>query len=519
MSLIEKLEVSPDASNWLFKSYKQLVKINFNAQNYNEALDYLRRLTLVFSQVDGTYAEESLVRMINNYSTSTNQEFVSMFYDIVLKDIVPTAKFPNKDRIWPKIHINKLNAFLDAEDYAGCTPLIQAIGETLDSSSDSTKKLYSLDFIAAKMAYQLQVNCKDIPKLNTLYRKTTKISSAVTHPRTLGRIQECGAVIQFFRGNYSKARLFFYECFNNYDDVGSTLKRKILKYLVLCSMLTGNELNPFASQETRVYSELVEFQNLLLLIRAFDSVNVRDFTRVLEKMELEDDVMLQDPIFNRASVITLGDLRRKLVSQYLFAFKRVPFLYLLSALGLSEAAELELIFHGLAVSGNLINVKIDFVDQIIYSGQCSSMFDINLTPKDFYRNVLVGGSIGIDVDGMGNTRTTGGAPEPCHSGIRQLVFASEKTLTGDWWANPVSDLMQSLYSALPSPNKGKISQMDQIALDQEAEKAGSGDFSYSSSIPQHDAEESETGNDHSMAVNKSDLLRAWAAALEERTRS
>lgn len=493
------------------------MKINANTQNYDDALEYLKQLALVFSQVDGTYAEESLVRMINKYSNSTNSEFVSAFYDIVLEDILPTAKLPNEDRIWPKIYINKLNALLDAGDLAGCTPLMQAIEETLGKSSESTRKTYALDFIAAQMSHQLQIDCEDTLKLNIFYQKTTKISSAVTHPQTLGRIQECGAVIQFYRGNYRKARLLFYECFNNYDDVGSSLKRKILKYLGLCSMLTGNELNPFASQETRAYTELPEFRNLLLLIRAFDNVNVKEFSTVLEKMECEHDPLLQDPIFKKASVITLKDLRCKLVSQYLFAFKRVSFLYLLNALGLPGSTDLEPIFHDLAISGNLDDIKVDFVDQIVHSNQSSSTFDVNLTPKDFYRNVLVEDSIGIDLSGLRNSATTAGALESSESGVRQLVFVADKILSGDWWAQPVDDLIQSLYSAIPRPYKGLVSQMDQIALDQEAEMAGPGEMNRSTSNAPMDIMEGETTNDNFISVRKSDLLQAWCAALRERS--
>lgn len=55
----------------------------------------------------------------------------------------------------------------------------------------------------------------------------------------------------FLVGQWNKASEDFFESFRNYDEAGSQQRIQVLKYLVLANMLTGSEVNPFDSQETK----------------------------------------------------------------------------------------------------------------------------------------------------------------------------------------------------------------------------------------------------------------------------
>jgi COP9 signalosome complex subunit 2 len=52
-------------------------------------------------------------------------------------------------------------------------------------------------------------------------------------------------------GHWNRASEDFFESFRNYDEAGSPQRIQVLKYLVLANMLTGSEVNPFDSQETK----------------------------------------------------------------------------------------------------------------------------------------------------------------------------------------------------------------------------------------------------------------------------
>lgn len=54
-----------------------------------------------------------------------------------------------------------------------------------------------------------------------------------------------------FEGQWNRASEDFFESFRNYDEAGSPQRIQVLKYLVLANMLTGSEVNPFDSQETK----------------------------------------------------------------------------------------------------------------------------------------------------------------------------------------------------------------------------------------------------------------------------
>ena len=60
-----------------------------------------------------------------------------------------------------------------------------------------------------------------------------------------------GIALDLSVGQWNRASEDFFESFRNYDEAGSSQRIQVLKYLVLANMLTGSEVNPFDSQETK----------------------------------------------------------------------------------------------------------------------------------------------------------------------------------------------------------------------------------------------------------------------------
>jgi COP9 signalosome complex subunit 2 len=105
--------------------------------------------------------------------------------------------------------------------------------------------------------------------LQEIYNASNSIRSAIPHPRIMGIIKECGGKmwmgerwyshplpeIRFVEllmiGQWNRASEDFFESFRNYDEAGLPQRIQVLKYLVLANMLTGSEVNPFDSQETK----------------------------------------------------------------------------------------------------------------------------------------------------------------------------------------------------------------------------------------------------------------------------
>lgn len=105
--------------------------------------------------------------------------------------------------------------------------------------------------------------------LQEIYNASNSIRSAIPHPRIMGIIKECGGKMWMGERWYSHSLLDigfveppmidqwnrasedFFESFRNYDEAGLPQRIQVLKYLVLANMLTGSEVNPFDSQETK----------------------------------------------------------------------------------------------------------------------------------------------------------------------------------------------------------------------------------------------------------------------------
>lgn len=87
--------------------------------------------------------------------------------------------------------------------------------------------------------------------LQEIYNATNSVRSAIPHPRIMGVIKECGGKMWMGERQWNRASEDFFESFRNYDEAGSPQRIQVLKYLVLANMLTGSEVNPFDSQETK----------------------------------------------------------------------------------------------------------------------------------------------------------------------------------------------------------------------------------------------------------------------------
>ena len=82
--IIEADSTDEENIEWIFKSYKQLMKINYSKQRYDETLKYFEKLTEIMLKVNKNYSEESMSKILNNYSLANDKQFVSRLYDIIL---------------------------------------------------------------------------------------------------------------------------------------------------------------------------------------------------------------------------------------------------------------------------------------------------------------------------------------------------------------------------------------------------------------------------------------------------
>ncbi|CAK9439491.1 uncharacterized protein LODBEIA_P35910 [Lodderomyces beijingensis] len=376
----EKLE-------WIFRSYKQLIKLNFHEANYDEVIRILRAVLPLLPKLNQVaYIEESLSRMIVRYSNVINVDFVQNLYRVLLDQ----SYFVN-DKLWLKINSNLLNLYLEQRKYSDFAALLAQVHTRVTRMPESIQKLYMLEIIAAEIEYLFQIDKLDLTRMSKLYKLSCQSTTAVTHPKIMGVIKECGGKIQFYRKNYQKAKYEFYQSFNSFDEAGSLMEYKLknLKYLALCSLLSDSELDPFqSSQETHTFVENNgEFDNLKKLIHAYNNFDLRQFEQSLKDSCRSDSFAQTDEIFQHASGEILQNLRLKILVKLIESREEIKFDELCDELNLGVEQVQELLFK-LMHEGRLgQHIKVDNLRQRVCHDENSvESLMVPTTPKCIYYN-------------------------------------------------------------------------------------------------------------------------------------
>jgi COP9 signalosome complex subunit 2 len=159
---------------------------------------------------------------------------------------------------------------------------------------------------------QLHNETRNARKLKEIYNasKSPAVSSAIPHPRILGVIKECGGKMWMGERQWERAYRDFFESFKNYDEAGSAQRIQVLKYLVLANMLTGGQVNPFDSQETKPYKNDPEVAAMTGLVDAYQRREVHTAEKILK----DNKRTIMEDAFMRGYI---GDLLKSLRTQYL----------------------------------------------------------------------------------------------------------------------------------------------------------------------------------------------------------
>lgn len=365
LSQIAKLPVNQDNAIFIYKSTKQMAKIHFLVHNLDLCLEHLVKLLPVVKEIDDpNYLDESLTKILLHYGNVKDDQFRLRLYEFILSFISMTGSRPGNDRIWIKCNLNKFSLLLKQLHLQECTNMIKMLNEKLNSVSEVTRLSYSLEVIASEIELLSLNKSFDIPRLSTLYEKSMTIASPVTHPRIMGIIKECGGKLEFFKGHFEKSRSNFYDSFKNFDECGSLEKDITFKYLILLSLITENEFNPFQSQETQHYSQQAEFQKLLVMIECFNELDLVAYKQCLE--DLGDDEFFRLDIFKKSCQLIQDLIVEKKLLEIFKCYSQIDFSTVEDILMVSTD-QLEQLLLQMGCNGKLTNISVDFSKKLILS--------------------------------------------------------------------------------------------------------------------------------------------------------
>jgi COP9 signalosome complex subunit 2 len=365
---------------WGFKALKQLVKMNFGAHDFTHTLEHYKRLlTYTKSAVTRNYGEKSLNSILDYVSASPDTEFMERFYRITL-DALSDQK---NDRLWMKTNLKLAKLWLDRHEYTRLGKILRQLHEACqntDGTNDLSKGTHLLEVYALEI--QMHTQTRNNKKLKELYQKSLTVKSAIPHPRIMGVIRECGGKMHMNEQDWDKAKTDFSESFRNYDEAGSPQRIQVLKYLVLASMLSETEINPFDSQETKPYANDPQIVAMTNLVEAYQKKDVMAFERILHDNRAS---ILGDAFIKNYIDDVLKSIRTQFLVDIIKPYTRVQLSFLARHLNIAMAEVEELIAQ--LILEERIKGRMDQVKHILELDKAHKHDKRYNVMNDFSRNV------------------------------------------------------------------------------------------------------------------------------------
>ncbi|RDB28770.1 COP9 signalosome complex subunit 2 [Hypsizygus marmoreus] len=342
-----------EQGDWGFKALKQSTKLLFlTLRRPHDALKtYQKLLTYTKSAVTRNYSEKTINGILDYVGGGkggpVEVDILEKFYQAT-KNALEDAK---NERLSVKTNLKLAKLWLDRKEYTRLSKLIRdlhnATGAVNEGDDQSQRGTQLLEIYALEI--QMYNETRNFKKLKEIYNATNNVRSAIPHPRIMGVIKECGGKMWMGERQWNRASEDFFESFRNYDEAGSPQRIQVLKYLVLANMLTGSEVNPFDSQETKPYKTDPQIKAMTDLVDAYQRREVH----VAEKILKDNRSTIMDDSFIRGYI---GELLRSLRTQYLIdlikPYTRLELSFLGKQLNV-EIEEVEELLIGLILEGKV----------------------------------------------------------------------------------------------------------------------------------------------------------------------
>jgi len=308
------IDQEEEKGDWGFKALKQMTKLLFlGLHKPNDALKtYIELLTYTKSAVTRNYSEKSINGILDYVGGGkggvVEVDVLEKFYQATRKALLEAKN----ERLSVKTNLKLAKLWLDRKEYARLSKLIRDLHNATTSNSEiddqSQRGTQLLEIYALEI--QMYNETRNFKKLKEIYNASNAVRSAIPHPRIMGVIKECGGKMWMGERQWNRASEDFFESFRNYDETGSPQRIQVLKYLVLANMLTGSEVNPFDSQETKPYKTDPQIKAMTDLVDAYQRREVH----LAEKILKDNRSTIMDDNFIRSYI---GELLRSLRTQYL----------------------------------------------------------------------------------------------------------------------------------------------------------------------------------------------------------
>eukprot|EP00759_Apiculatamorpha_spiralis_P005332 PhF_6_TR13228/c0_g1_i1/m.20925/K12176/COPS2, CSN2, TRIP15; COP9 signalosome complex subunit 2 len=342
---------------WSFKAYKQLVRCHLKLKSFPEMLKkYDELLQLQWNGRSRNDIEKAINKLVDA-AANTGPDVLTPMYDITLKHIGGDMR--NYEKLWFNIKLKSAQLAFDGSNYERLAKELDGLKQYCRDPENS--KIYDVKKGTQLMSlYALEIQMfsekKDKKKLRELYQEASEVKSAITHPKILGIIKECGGKMFMQQEQWKEAEEAFFSAFKNYDDAGHPSRIKCLKYLVVANMLSGSQINPFDSVEAKPYKNDPEIVAMTELIEAYTRKDIKQFERILKT---HAKTITSDPFIYANLEPLLRNTRVQVLLNLTKPYTKITISFVAKELDIAPD-EVEALCVSLILDGEMVG----FVDQV-----------------------------------------------------------------------------------------------------------------------------------------------------------
>jgi COP9 signalosome complex subunit 2 len=314
---------------------------------YDKMVDRYRAMLQYLEAVTRNECTEAINAILDAIAAVTNVQVLSEMYEITLIAL----KSANNDRLWFNTNLKLAKLYLESQKISELERLISDLKTTCqnpDGSDDISKGNHLLEVYCLEI--QLCSLTLNSERMKRIYPRTLNLNVAVSDPRIMGIIREEGGKMQMAEGNWEEAYNELNKAFRNYQECGNSRAKDCLKYLVLASMLSLSDINPFAAPEAKVFSDDTEIVAMSDLRQSLEANDLARFERTVNNKR---NRILDEPFIMKY----LEPLRRRMREQVLInmlrPYRRVTLKYIGQELNLS-LKEVEFLLIDLISSKKLV---------------------------------------------------------------------------------------------------------------------------------------------------------------------
>eukprot|EP01084_Bolivina_argentea_P266222 451481_1 len=341
---------SPNQNHHRFQALKHVVGIlfNFGVSKRDEMIIQYKKLMSLADLVSPNDLNNAIRGILNKIQEAKDVSVLEKMYLITI-DFFKNK--PGKEGVWFEFAMKLCKEYLSVSKRKECELLLDELYKSCKTPAgedDRAKGAQLLEIYGIKIQFMSATN--NVTLLNELFERTKQLSADVNDPRSMSVIKECWGKYSATKNEWNKAYQYLFDAFRNYQDIGHPNVKQCLKYVVIASMLSNIDTNPFATQEAAVFKTYSDIAAIASLLDAFDNDDIKQFE---ETLHMYKDKILNDEFIDKYMPLVKTKFRSKVLIQLVKPYNKVRLQFLANHLN-ATVDEVENLLVNLILNNSII---------------------------------------------------------------------------------------------------------------------------------------------------------------------